>query len=39
MWAVAARFPGLGNPLKLRLSELLFWLEGHKIMVKEESGG
>jgi len=38
LWAIGARFPGVGNPLCLKLSELRFWLEGHKIMIKEEGG-
>jgi len=37
LWAVAARFPGIGNPDSLKLSELMFWIEGHKKMIEEES--
>lgn len=38
LWAIAARFPGIGNPHDLRLSELRFWIDGHKLMLKEEGG-
>jgi len=36
LWCVAARFPGIGNPDRLTLSDLRFWLDGHKAMIKEE---
>jgi hypothetical protein len=39
IWAVGARFPGVGDPLKLRLSKLRFWLDGHKKMVEQETNG
>ena len=37
IYAVAARFPGLGDPRRLKLSDILFWHEGHKIMIDEET--
>jgi len=38
LWSIAARFPGIGNPFNLKLSELRFWIEGHRQMIKEETG-
>ena len=37
LWSIAARFPAVGNPDFLKLSELRFWLEGCKQLKKVES--
>ena len=34
-----SKFPYVGDPNDLKLSELQFWIEGHRRMIKEESGG